>query len=59
MSTIFAFDPTTYTRAMYIEDILYMLTDDELLCAFGVSRGEIENGCWNGNLEIGYNQAIN
>lgn len=59
MSTIFTFTPETYTRAMYVEDILFMLTDDELLCAFGVSRGEIENGCWNGNLEIGYNQAVN
>lgn len=56
---MFTLTPENYTRAMYVEDILYSLSDDELLCAFGVSRGEIENGCWNGNLEIGYNQAIN
>ena len=59
MTKVFAFDPANYTRAMYVEDILYIFTDDELLCAFGVSRGEIENGCWNGNLEMGYNQAVN
>ena len=56
---ISAFDPTTYTRDMYVEDILYIFTDEELLCAFGASREEIENGRWNQCLEIGYNQAVN
>lgn len=56
--TIFAFNPDTYTRADFVSDILYSMSEDDIIRLFGVNAGELERGAWNGNLEIAYSQTI-
>ena len=56
--TIFAFNPDTYTRTDFVSDILYSMSEDDIIRLFGVNSGELERGAWNGNLEIAYSQVI-
>lgn len=55
---IFTLTPDTYTRADFVSDILYSMSEDDIVRLFGVNAGELERGAWNGNLEIAYSQTI-
>ena len=56
--SIFTLAPETYTREDFVSDVLYSMTEDDIIRLFGVNVGELERGAWNGNLEIAYSQVI-